>query len=436
LIPSKNLKIAVIGLGYVGLPLAVEFAKDRDVVGFDLDKERIKELKQGWDKTQELSAQEIQASHKLTMSSELTDLAHCNCFIITVPTPVNKNNEPDMSLVFSACKIIGEVISPDSIVILESTVYPGATEDECAPIIETVSGLTFCNKATPRNKRSKGIFHMGYSPERINPGDKSHNLPSIVKITSGSTAEAAEVVDELYGSIIVAGTFKAPSIRVAEAAKVIENTQRDINIALVNEFAKIFHLMDIDTRDVLEAAGTKWNFLPFKPGLVGGHCIGVDPYYLTHQAKKIGHDPELILAGRKMNDSMGIYSAERVKELMLENKMDLSKARILIFGVTFKANCPDTRNSKVYDLITELETYGCQLSLNDPFLTAKDLPTTLQEKFVARPKAGYYDTIILAVAHQDYIELGVSKLRSFGIQGHLFFDLQAIFPKETTDGRL
>ncbi|MDB2469185.1 nucleotide sugar dehydrogenase [Alphaproteobacteria bacterium] len=433
---SDNVKIGVIGLGYVGLPLAVEFGKTRDVVGFDINEKRIADLKNGRDKTLQLTNAEIRHASGVFYTSSSADLKDCNCYIITVPTPVNEFKKPEMKFVFAACEMVAKIITHSDVVIFESTVYPGATEEECAPIIAKGSGLTYCQGPTDHISSDKKIFHVGYSPERINPGDRLHKLPDIVKITSGSSPQISDFVDDLYKSIITAGTYKAPSIRVAEAAKVIENTQRDVNIALINELAKIFHLLEIDTKEVLEAASTKWNFLPFTPGLVGGHCIGVDPYYLTHKAQMVGHDPELILAGRRMNDGMGKYAANRITQLMRDDNIEFSSARVLVLGLTFKANCPDTRNSKVFDLISELTTHGLQIDLSDPFLDKDDLPKTLQNKFLSKPKTLFYDTIVLAVSHTKYLQQGVSKLRSFGKRKHVFFDLEGAFPKLESDGRL
>ena len=426
----------MIGLGYVGLPLAVEFGKTRDVVGFDIDEKRITDLKNGRDKTLELTSAEIHHASGVLYTSSSADLKDCNCYIVTVPTPVNEFKEPEMKFVFAACEMVAGVISHDDVVIFESTVYPGATEDECAPIIAGASGLTYCQGSPDSISLGKQIFHLGYSPERINPGDSLHKLPDIVKITSGSSPQISDFIDDLYKSIITAGTYKAPSIRVAEAAKVIENTQRDVNIALINELAKIFHLLGIDTKEVLEAAGTKWNFLPFTPGLVGGHCIGVDPYYLTYKAQMVGHDPELILAGRRMNDGMGIYAANRITQLMRKEDIKFSTARILVLGLTFKADCPDTRNSKVFDLISELATHGFQIDLNDPFLNKDDLPAKFQNKFLVEPKTLFYDTIVLAVSHTKYLQQGILKLRSFGKRKHAFFDLEGAFSKLESNGRL
>ena len=420
----------------MGLPLAVEFGKARKVLGFDIDEQRISELKEGFDKTLELTNKELQLAEGLIYTSSIDDLASCNCYIVTVPTPVDENNEPDMTFLFGACKLIGQVVSPDDVVIFESTVYPGATENDCAPLIEQISGLMFSGNIQTEAQADMKVFHLGYSPERINPGDKEHGLTKIVKVTSGSDPEVAEFVDKLYESIITAGTYKAPSIRVAEAAKVIENTQRDVNIALVNELAKIFHLMGLDTQEVLEAARTKWNFLSFKPGLVGGHCIGVDPYYLTHKAREIGYESEVILSGRKINDEMGAYAARRINLLMRTKGIARPSARALVLGLTFKPNCPDTRNSKVYDLVTELQTFGCIVEVNDPFLDKEDLPASLQSLFVEEPSSLVYDAVILAVAHDQYLKKGVRALRSFGKDDHVFFDLQSAFRKAESHGRL
>ena len=432
----ENAKLAIIGLGYVGLPLAVEFGKTREVLGFDIDEDRIAELEQGFDRTLELSNQELKSSKGLKYSTLVEDLLKCNCYIVTVPTPVDSNNEPDMTFLFQACELIGRVVNHNDVIIFESTVYPGATEDDCAPLIERLSGLDYSGNIQKQSKIKENVFHLGYSPERINPGDKEHGLTKIVKVTSGSNPEVAEFVDKLYGSIITAGTYKAPSIRVAEAAKVIENTQRDLNIALVNELSKIFHLMGLDTQEILDAAGTKWNFLPFRPGLVGGHCIGVDPYYLTHKAKNFGYNPEVILSGRKINDHMGAYVAHRIDTLMKLGGIAKKGARILVLGLTFKPNCPDTRNSKVFDLIKELQAFGCIVNVNDPFLAQQDLPISLQPLFVEEPLTSIYEVVILAVAHQDYLSKGVETLKSFGKDECIFFDLQSAFPKTESHGRL
>ena len=421
--PEK--KVAIIGLGYVGLPLAVEFGKGRPTVGFDTSEARVAELKQGRDTTLEVEARELKAARYLTVTDQIGDIRDCGIYIVTVPTPIDAYKRPDLTALRRASEMIGAVLSKGDIVIFESTVYPGATEEECVPVLEGTSGLTYNTD-----------FFCGYSPERINPGDKAHRLPSIVKVTSGSTPETAEQVDALYRSIITAGTHKAPSIRVAEAAKVIENTQRDINIALVNELAKIFHRMDIDTLDVLEAAGTKWNFLPFRPGLVGGHCIGVDPYYLTHKAESLGYHPEVVLAGRRINDGMAEYVVERVVLKMIENDILVRGAKVLVLGLTFKENCPDLRNSKVIDIIGTLKKYGIAVDVHDPWIDVNAAHEEYGLKVALDPRPGDYDAIILAVAHEQFIEMGVEKICQFGKPVHVLFDVKGILPWDKVDGRL
>ncbi len=418
-------KIAVIGLGYVGLPLVVEFGRILPTVGFDIDVARIEELKTGEDRTLESSTEEIASAEQLQFTNNLEDLRDCNTYIVTVPTPIDTYKQPDLTPLRKASKTVGKVLSAGDIVIYESTVYPGATEEECVPILENISGLSF-------NKD----FFAGYSPERINPGDKQHRLPSITKVTAGSTPATANFVDMLYARIITAGTHKAPSIKVAEAAKVIENTQRDVNIALINELAIIFNAMDIDTIDVLEAAGTKWNFLPFRPGLVGGHCIGVDPYYLTHKAESIGYHPEVILSGRRLNDGMGAYVANQLIKAMLKNHIQVLGARVLVMGLAFKENCPDLRNTRVVDIVSELGEYGVSVDVHDPWVDATQAWHEYKIKLTETPEARTYDAIILAVGHHEFANLSIKTLRQFGTENHIFYDLKSLFPADDSDLRL
>ena len=429
----EDLKLAVIGLGYVGLPLAAEFAKFRKVVGFDIDTDRVAELKRGNDRTRELSQAELAGSQGLKLSCDPDDLAACNCYIVTVPTPVDSCNRPDLSALLAASELVGKILSAGDIVIYESTVYPGATEEDCASVLERHSDLSYATELMPVNSQ---VFYLGYSPERINPGDKAHRVSDIVKVTSGSTPEIAAVIDDLYASIITAGTFRAASIRVAEAAKVIENTQRDVNIALINELAVIFEKVGIDTEAVLQAAGTKWNFLPFRPGLVGGHCIGVDPYYLTHKAVQFGHNPEIILAGRRINDNMSTYAANRIIRLMLRHDINPLGSRVLILGLSFKENCPDTRNSKVIDMIKSLAGYKCHVDVYDPQINPGHTPTNLNGSFIAEPQFGAYDAIVLAVAHDEFVAKGAKTLRRYGKPNHVLFDLKYAFSGSETDERL
>jgi len=425
-LPSlDHLRIAVIGLGYVGLPLAVEFAKKRPIIGFDIDHSRIAALRRGYDATHEVSTEEMADAPLLSFTNDPADLRNANLFIVTVPTPIDSSKRPNLTPLIKASETIGKVLKRGDIVIYESTVYPGATEEDCVPVLEQQSGIVF-------NKD----FYAGYSPERINPGDKAHRLPSIKKVTSGSTPEVADLIDDLYATIITAGTHKAPSIRVAEAAKVIENTQRDLNIALVNELALIFSRLDLDTKAVLEAAGTKWNFLPFKPGLVGGHCIGVDPYYLTHKAIAVGYNPEVILAGRRVNDSMGVFVAQKLVKSLLRSGNPVKDARVLVLGLTFKENCPDLRNSRVFDVIDELVDFGMHVDACDPMINPSELNKTSTFKVVEAPEKGYYDGVILAVAHQKFVEMGAGKIRQLGGENHIFFDLKSVFEVEESDLRL
>lgn len=420
----KDAKIAVIGLGYVGLPLAVEFAKKYDVVGYDISAPRIEELRQGKDSSLEVEPDEL-AAVDMVFTDQLDELRGCNVHIVTVPTPIDEYKNPDLTPLVSASRALGSIIKKGDIVVYESTVYPGATEDDCIPVIEEVSGLKFNQD-----------FYAGYSPERINPGDKEHRVTTIKKVTSGSTPAIADFVDELYASIIVAGTHKASSIKVAEAAKVIENTQRDVNIALINELALIFDKMDIDTEEVLKAAGTKWNFLPFRPGLVGGHCIGVDPYYLTHKAQAIGYHPAMILAGRRINDGMGSHVAGGVVKLMLQRGLAVKGGRALIMGLTFKENCPDLRNTRVTDIIEEMQSYGMDVDVWDPWVSKEEARHEYGISPIEAPEANAYHAIILAVSHQQFAELGADEIRSFGVPGAVLYDVKYLFPADQTDGRL
>lgn len=418
-----NKKIAIIGLGYVGLPLAVEFGKKFEVVGFDINELRVKELESGKDSTLEVSSAEL-ADTNLSFSCNVEDLKSADIYIVTVPTPIDAHKQPDLTPLIKASEMLGKVVAKGDIIIYESTVYPGATEEVCLPKVEQVSGLIFNQD-----------FFAGYSPERINPGDKEHRVINIKKVTSGSNDEIAEIVDQLYLSIIVAGTHKASSIRVAEAAKVIENTQRDVNIALINELAIIFNKLNIDTLEVLEAAGSKWNFLPFRPGLVGGHCIGVDPYYLTHKAQAVGYHPEMILAGRRLNDGMGAYVVSQLVKKMLKNKIQVEGANVLVMGLTFKENCPDIRNTKVIDIVSELKEYNINVEITDPWCSSvaseSEYGLTLIE-----PTTDHYDAIILAVAHNEFKDLGVENIRKLGKVAHVLYDLKYLFPKESVDMRL
>jgi UDP-N-acetyl-D-glucosamine/UDP-N-acetyl-D-galactosamine dehydrogenase len=418
-------KLAIIGMGYVGLPLAIEFGKKRTVIGFDVNKSRINELKSGNDLTLEATPQELKDALHLSYTTNLADIKDCTIFIITVPTPIDKYKRPDLTHLEDASKAVGTILKKGDIVIYESTVYPGATEEECAPILEQKSGLAF-------NKD----FYCGYSPERINPGDKEHRLTTIKKVTSGSTPEIATKVDKLYQEIIVAGTHKTSSIKVAEAAKVIENTQRDINIAVINELTIIFNKLGIDTESVLEAAGTKWNFLPFRPGLVGGHCIGVDPYYLTHKAIDAGYNPEIILAGRRINDNMGSYVADQVSKLMTNKCIDTVDANILIMGLTFKENCPDIRNTRVVDLVEKFEGFNCNVDVFDPWADKDEAVHEYSINLIKQPKEGKYDAIILAVAHDEFKALPVEKIRVFGKENHVLYDIKYLLNADESDGRL
>lgn len=421
----NDTRIAIIGLGYVGLPLAVEFGKRYPTVGFDINSQRINELKDGIDNTLEVETEELKASAHLTFTNQLAEIKECNCYIVTVPTPVDKHRQPDLSPLRSASNTVAAVISKGDVVIYESTVYPGATEEACIPIIEAKSGLKF-----------NSDFYAGYSPERINPGDKEHRVTTILKVTSGSTPEIADYVDNLYASIITAGTHKTSCIKVAEAAKVIENTQRDLNIALVNELALIFNRLGIDTLEVLEAAGTKWNFLPFRPGLVGGHCISVDPYYLTHKAQEIGYNPEVILAGRRINDGMGAHVAERVIKLMTQRRIHVVDSKILIMGLAFKENCPDLRNTRVTDIISELDGYHANIDVYDPWVDSEEAQEEYGIDLVESPTTGAYDAIILAVGHSQFKSMGEEGIRAYGKENSVLFDVKYILPKSSVDERL
>ncbi len=421
----SEVKLAVIGLGYVGLPLAVAFGQNRSVVGYDINVARVNQLKEGLDDTLEVSSNEIRNSTLLAFSTNLSDLESCNCYIITVPTPIDEANQPDLRPLLTASKAIGKILKHGDLVIYESTVYPGCTEEMCVPVLEEYSGLKF----------NTGFF-CGYSPERINPGDKQHRIGDIVKVTSGSTEKVSELVNLLYREIIMAGTHKAASIKVAEAAKVIENVQRDVNIALINEFALIFNRLGIDTEDVLAAAGSKWNFLPFRPGLVGGHCIGVDPYYLTHKAQVIGYHPEIILAGRRINDGMPIYVVSQLIKAMAHSGIQLSGAKVLVLGFTFKENCPDIRNTRVINIIEELESYKCSVDIFDPWIKRSEVEVEYNKTPVTDLTPGSYDAIIIAVGHDDFKDMGVARIRELGKNTHVLYDLKYMFDKEKTDIRL
>ena len=418
-------RIGIIGLGYVGLPLAVEFGKHFPTLGLDINAARIRELQAGTDSTLEVAPNDLRQAGQLRYTSRAEDLADCTVYIVTVPTPVDEYKRPDFAPLISASTTVGKLLKPGDVAVYESTVYPGATEEVCVPILERASGLRF-----------NVDFFAGYSPERINPGDREHRLTTIRKVTSGSTPEAATFVDALYQRIISAGTHPASSIRVAEAAKVIENTQRDVNIALINELALLFNRLGIDTEEVLLAAGTKWNFLPFRPGLVGGHCIGVDPYYLTHKAQQIGFHPEMILAGRRVNDGMGAYVAQRVVKLMTQQRMPVMDARVLVLGLAFKENCPDLRNTRVVDIVQEFRDYHAQVDVYDPWVDRQEAQREYGIDLVAAPKPGHYDAMILAVAHRQFRELGAAGLRALGKPGAVLFDVKYLLPADEVDGRL
>ena len=421
----ENVKLGIVGLGYVGLPLAVEFGKHYSVLGFDISERRIEELSGGRDSTLEVSEQELGEAKNLQFSTSVEELSNCNIFIVTVPTPIDQYNSPDLTPLLKASETIGNVLKKGDVVIYESTVYPGATEEDCVPVLERVSGLKF-----------NSDFYVGYSPERINPGDKEHRVTTIKKVTSGSTPEVATKIDNLYKKIIIAGTHKASSIKVAEAAKVIENTQRDLNIALINELAIIFNKLGIDTESVLKAAGTKWNFLPFRPGLVGGHCIGVDPYYLTHKAQSIGYHPEIILAGRRLNDSMGEYVVAQLVKAMVKRRIHVDGARVLIMGLTFKENCPDLRNTRVIDIISELADYNIVVDVFDPWAAAEEAEHEYGIKLLSTPAPDSYDAIVLAVAHSQFADMGARHIRSLGKANHVLYDLKYLLDNDESDIRL
>lgn len=421
----EDIKLAIIGLGYVGLPLAVEFGRIRSVVGFDINQKRIDDLKAGHDFTLETTTEELNAAVYLTYTTNSEDLRDCNCFIVTVPTPIDDYKRPDLTPLIKASETVGKALKKGDIVIYESTVYPGATEEDCVPVLEKFSGLKFNQD-----------FYCGYSPERINPGDKEHRITTIKKVTSGSTPEIADIVDALYKQIVIAGTHKASSIKVAEAAKVIENTQRDLNIALINELAIIFNRMGIDTEAVLEAAGSKWNFLPFRPGLVGGHCIGVDPYYLTHKAQAIGYHPEIILAGRRLNDSMGAYVVAQLIKAMTKRRIHVNGSRILVMGLTFKENCPDLRNTRVVDIIAELKEYNCNVDVFDPWASVAEAQHEYGISPIQEPVHGAYDGIILAVAHRQFKDMGVPAIRALAKPEHVLYDLKYVLNADESDLRL
>ena len=422
---TQDLKLAIIGLGYVGLPLAVEFGKKRSVIGFDINQKRIDELKAGSDSTFETTDEELCEAKHLIYTTNSDDLKAANCYIVTVPTPIDEYKRPDLTPLIKASGTVGKVLKTGDIVIYESTVYPGATEEDCVPVLEKQSSLKFNQD-----------FFCGYSPERINPGDKEHRVTTIKKVTSGSTSEVADLVDDLYQSIVTAGTHKAASIKVAEAAKVIENTQRDLNIALMNELAIIFNRMNIDTEAVLQAAGTKWNFLPFRPGLVGGHCIGVDPYYLTHKAQSLGYHPEVILAGRRINDGMGAYVVSQLVKAMVKKRIQVEDAKVLVMGLTFKENCPDLRNTRVVDILGELKEYDIQTNVYDPWVSVEEAQRECQVTPISEPPKNHYDAIILAVAHQQFCEMGISTIRRLGKSCHIVYDLKSVFSAKTIDLRL
>jgi UDP-N-acetyl-D-galactosamine dehydrogenase len=422
---TQTPRIAIIGLGYVGLPLAVEFGKRFDTVGYDIRPDRVAELREGRDSTREMTVEELGESRLLRYTTELDDIRPCNTYIVTVPTPIDAAKRPDLTPLIKASSAIGRVLKRGDVVIYESTVYPGCTEEVCVPILEQVSGLAFNHD-----------FHCGYSPERINPGDKTHRLTNILKVTSGSTPEAAVYVDDLYSSITTAGTHRASSMKVAEAAKVIENTQRDLNVALVNDLAVLFNKLGIDTLEVLEAAGTKWNFLPFRPGLVGGHCIGVDPYYLTHKAQEVGHHPHVILAGRRTNDEMGPYVADQVIKLMVRKGINPVRARILVLGLTFKENCPDLRNTRVVDIIETLRSYNADVDVYDPWVPPEEARREYGIEPIGKLQPGTYDAVVLAVAHREFAALGAAGIRALTKPDAVVYDVKHVLPKQAVDGRL
>lgn len=420
-----NVKVAIIGLGYVGLPLAVEFGKKYPTVGFDINQTRVQELRDGNDFTLEVSAEELAESPYISYASDVDDIKDCNFYIVTVPTPIDQHKQPDLTPLIKASQMLGKIVNKGDIVVYESTVYPGATEEACLPEIEKVSGLVFNQD-----------FYAGYSPERINPGDKEHRVTTILKVTSGSTPEVASFVDQVYASIITAGTYLASSIKVAEAAKVIENTQRDLNIALINELAVIFNKLDIDTEEVLKAAGTKWNFLPFRPGLVGGHCIGVDPYYLTHKAQAIGYNPEVILAGRRINDGMGEYVVTQLTKQMIKRSIQVNGANVLVMGLTFKENCPDVRNTKVVDILSELEDYNINVDVYDPWVNAEEAEHEYGVQVIDKPNTAHYDAVIFAVAHHQFKALSEADIKGMLKDEHVIYDLKYMLPQTLADIRL
>lgn len=424
-IELSEIKMAVIGLGYVGLPLAVEFGKQFDVLGFDISSDRVKELKHGVDSTLECSRSELAEAASLRFTADIEPLKSCNVYIVTVPTPINKNKTPDLSPLLNASYMLGQVIKSGDLVIYESTVYPGATEEDCIPVIEETSGLRFNTD-----------FYVGYSPERVNPGDKTHRVTTIRKVTSGSTPETADFVDLLYRQIITVGTHKASSIKVAEAAKVIENIQRDVNIALINEFSLIFNRLNIDTEEVLLAAGTKWNFLPFRPGLVGGHCIGVDPYYLTHKAQEIGYNPEMILAGRRLNDNMSRYVVSETVKLMLRKRIHINDSNVLIMGLTFKENCTDLRNTRVADMVTEFVDFGANVDVCDAWVDEDEAFNEYGIRIVKDLQDNHYDAIILAVSHREFVEMGAEAIHRLGKDNHVLYDIKYVLKADEVDGRL
>jgi len=424
-IQLSEIKLAIIGLGYVGLPLAVEFGKTMPVLGFDISELRVSELSAGKDSTLECSQEELSEAQNLSFSSVPGDLQACNVYIVTVPTPIDKNKNPDLSPLIDASRMLGAVLSVGDVVIYESTVYPGATEEDCVPVLEQLSGLLYNTD-----------FFVGYSPERVNPGDKQHRVTTIKKVTSGSTPQTAEFVDELYQQIIQVGIHRASSIKVAEAAKVIENIQRDVNIALINEFSIIFNRLNIDTEEVLQAAGTKWNFLPFRPGLVGGHCIGVDPYYLTHKAQEIGYNPEMILAGRRLNDNMSCYVVSATVKLMLRKRIHINEANILIMGLSFKENCTDLRNTRVVDMVDEFKEFGARVDVCDPWVDKSEALNEYGVTVIDHLKESHYDAIVLAVAHREFVEMGAEAIHRLGKQNHVLYDIKYVLKADEVDGRL
>lgn len=422
---SKDLKLAIVGLGYVGLPLAVEFGRKRSVIGFDIDQSRVDELQNGLDRTRETTEGELVQAKQLTFTSDVNALKDANCFIVTVPTPIDEYKKPNLRPLLSASETVGSLLKPGDIVIYESTVYPGATEEDCVSVLERHSGLKYNQD-----------FFCGYSPERVNPGDKAHRVTTIRKVTSGSTNEVADVIDDLYAEIVVAGTFKASSIKVAEAAKVIENTQRDLNIALINELAVIFDKLDIDTEAVLEAAATKWNFMPFRPGLVGGHCIGVDPYYLTHKSEAVGYVPEVILAGRRINDGMSAFVASKLIKTMINRSLPVQNSNILLMGLTFKENCPDIRNTKIIDLYHELQSYGCNVAVHDPWVDPSEVKEKYGIELIGSPEPAQYEAVVIAVAHEQFQTLGGEYMRSRCMPEGIVYDLKWVINTEHSDIRL